>query len=206
MSAAPTRLANVRNRLGSAVGAWRDLGRLFFFARIAVAEMPPLVLVFWRVAIAAAALQVYLTWPAQASASRSRIGARSPAVDPQQCRPVFADFPWSDPARCRPRFRPERNDTVLDADDRERNDARRKTKLEQSLGDRSRYRWNRDHDRPRLFSDLGAPAWAKFALIGASLSYAFALMVAKRLKNLPPPVVGNRTADRINIESCCQSP
>ena len=35
-------------------------GGSFFFARIAVAEMPPLVLVFWRVLIAAAALHLWL--------------------------------------------------------------------------------------------------------------------------------------------------
>ncbi|RUU77976.1 EamA family transporter, partial [Mesorhizobium sp. M7A.F.Ca.MR.362.00.0.0] len=35
-------------------------GGSFFFARIAVAELPPLVLVLFRVAIAAIALQIYL--------------------------------------------------------------------------------------------------------------------------------------------------
>ena len=44
-------------------------GGSFFFARIAVAEMHPLVLVLWRVAIAAAALQVYLLRAGRRSAS-----------------------------------------------------------------------------------------------------------------------------------------
>ena len=52
---------------------------------------------------------------------------------------------------------------------------------------------------PSLLVDLGAPAWAKFALIGASMSYAFALMVAKRLRELPSPVLatGQLTASTL---------
>ena len=42
---------------------------------------------------------------------------------------------------------------------------------------------------PGLIAGLGGPVWAKFALIGASVSYAVALLVARRLRGLPPTVV-----------------
>ncbi|PWK72760.1 DMT family transporter [Aminobacter sp. AP02] len=42
---------------------------------------------------------------------------------------------------------------------------------------------------PGLIAGLGGPVWAKLALIGASLSYALALMVARRLRGVPPAIV-----------------
>ena len=42
---------------------------------------------------------------------------------------------------------------------------------------------------PGLVAGLGGPVWAKMALIGASLSYALALMVARRLRGVPPAIV-----------------
>ena len=42
---------------------------------------------------------------------------------------------------------------------------------------------------PGLIAGLGGPVWAKFALIGASVSYAVALLVARRLRVVPPTVV-----------------
>jgi drug/metabolite transporter (DMT)-like permease len=52
---------------------------------------------------------------------------------------------------------------------------------------------------PGLAAGLGGPVWAKFALIGASLSYAVALMVARRFRGVPPPVVatGQLTASTV---------
>ncbi|GAA4116944.1 DMT family transporter [Aminobacter aganoensis] len=52
---------------------------------------------------------------------------------------------------------------------------------------------------PGLIAGLGGPVWAKLALIGASLSYALALMVARRLRGVPPAVVatGQLTASTI---------
>lgn len=52
---------------------------------------------------------------------------------------------------------------------------------------------------PGLLAGLGGPVWAKFALIGASLSYAVALMIARRFKGVPSPVVatGQLTASTI---------
>jgi drug/metabolite transporter (DMT)-like permease len=42
---------------------------------------------------------------------------------------------------------------------------------------------------PSFLSDLGAPAWAKFAVLGAAISYAFAVVYAKHFSGLKPSVV-----------------
>ncbi|RUV92620.1 DEAD/DEAH box helicase, partial [Mesorhizobium sp. M5C.F.Ca.IN.020.14.1.1] len=52
---------------------------------------------------------------------------------------------------------------------------------------------------PGLLAGLGGPVWAKFALVGASLSYAVALMIARRFKGVPSSVIatGQLTASTI---------
>ena len=52
---------------------------------------------------------------------------------------------------------------------------------------------------PGLLAGLGGPVWAKFAMIGASLSYAVALVFARRFKAVPPVIVatGQLTASTI---------
>ena len=40
-----------------------------------------------------------------------------------------------------------------------------------------------------LLANLGGPAWAKFAVIGAAVSYAFAVVYAKRFKAISPTLV-----------------
>lgn len=42
---------------------------------------------------------------------------------------------------------------------------------------------------PGLAANLGGPAWAKLALLGAALSYAFALLYARRFRGLPAPII-----------------
>ncbi len=42
---------------------------------------------------------------------------------------------------------------------------------------------------PGLMSGLGAPVWAKLALVGTALSYACAVIFARRFRSLPAPVV-----------------
>ncbi|UXN58261.1 DMT family transporter [Phyllobacterium zundukense] len=42
---------------------------------------------------------------------------------------------------------------------------------------------------PGLLSNLGGPVWAKFAIIGAAISYAFAVVYAKRFKGVSPTVI-----------------
>ena len=52
---------------------------------------------------------------------------------------------------------------------------------------------------PSLLSDLGGPVWAKLAVIGAAVSYAFAVVYAKRFKDIKSSVVatGQLTASTI---------
>jgi len=165
-------------------------GGSFFFARIAVAEMPPLVLVFWRVALAAAALHLYLlvAGPSFRLArphlpmlallalinnvipfsliflGQTQLGAGLAAV-------LNSTTPFW---------------TLL---------------LANALTADEKLSWNKVFGillgiagtavtvGPGMLSGLGAPFWAKAALIGASLAYAFALIVARRLKAVPPPVI-----------------
>jgi drug/metabolite transporter (DMT)-like permease len=165
-------------------------GGSFFFARIAVSELQPLTLVLFRVAIAALALHIYLAATGVSFraalpyapglvllavlnnvipfslifAGQTRLGAGLASV-------LNATTPFW---------------TVL---------------LASQLTTDEKLTWNKVSGillgiagtavmiGPSLLSGLGAPLWAKLALIGASLSYAFALMVAKRLKTIPPAVV-----------------
>ena len=52
---------------------------------------------------------------------------------------------------------------------------------------------------PGLFAGLGGPIWPKFALVGASLSYAVAFIVARYFRDIPPAVTatGQMTAATI---------
>ncbi|WP_425351295.1 DMT family transporter [Kumtagia ephedrae] len=165
-------------------------GGSFFFARVAVAEIPPLTLVLFRVALAAIALHVYLAarglsfrlaLPYAAGffllallnnvipfslifAGQTELGAGLASV-------LNATTPFW---------------TAL---------------LANSLTTDEKLTWNKVAGillgiagtaimiGPGLVAGLGGPVWAKFALVGASVSYAFALMVAKRFKGVPPTVV-----------------
>lgn len=106
-------------------------GGSFFFARIAVAEIPALALVLYRVALAAAVLHLWL---------RIQGISFAPVIE----MPV----PFLGLA---------------------------------------------------LLSGLGGPAWAKLAVIGASVSYALAVVYAKRFKGLTPSLVatGQLTASTV---------
>ena len=165
-------------------------GGSFFFARIAVAEIPPLTLVLFRVAIAAAALHVYLAargpsfrlaLPYAASfvalallnniipfslifAGQTELGAGIASV-------LNATTPFW---------------TVIIA-----NAATSDEKLS----------WNKIAGillgiagtavmiGPGLLAGIGGPVWAKLALIGAALSYGFAGVFAKRFRQVPPAIV-----------------
>ncbi|MEX0405096.1 DMT family transporter [Aquibium sp. LZ166] len=52
---------------------------------------------------------------------------------------------------------------------------------------------------PGLLAGLGGPVWAKLALIGTALSYAFAFVVAKRITGLSPTLIatGQLTASSV---------
>lgn len=165
-------------------------GGSFFFARIAVAEIPPLTLVLFRVAIAAIALHLYLL-------------ARGPSF--KLALPHAASFfllallnnvvPFSLIFA---------GQTVLGAGLASVLNATTPfwtLIVANALTSDEKLSWNRVAGillgvagtavmiGPGLIAGLGGPVWAKFALIGASLSYAFALIVARRFKGVPPAVV-----------------
>ncbi|MCV3241100.1 DMT family transporter [Mesorhizobium sp. ZC-5] len=175
-------------------------GGSFFFARIAVAEIPPLTLVLFRVTIAALALHLYLGFrgpsfrlalPYAASffvlallnniipfslifAGQTELGAGLASV-------LNATTPFW---------------TVL---------------LANMVTSDEKLSWNKVAGillgiagtavmiGPGLLAGIGGPVWAKFALVGASLSYAFAVIFAKRFRALPPTVIatGQLTASTV---------
>ncbi|ESX89848.1 DMT family transporter [Mesorhizobium sp. LSHC412B00] len=175
-------------------------GGSFFFARIAVAEMHPLVLVLFRVAIGAIALQLYLgirgpsfrlAFPhaglffllalANNVVPFSLIFAGQTALGAGVASVLNATTPFW---------------TLI---------------LANALTADEKLSWNKLAGiglgiagtavmiGPGLLAGLGGPVWAKFALIGASLSYAVALMIARRFKGVPSPVIatGQLTASTI---------
>jgi drug/metabolite transporter (DMT)-like permease len=175
-------------------------GGSFFFARIAVAEIPPLTLVFLRVAIAGAALQLYLLarGPSFALAIPhlpmlfllallnnvipfSLIFLGQTALGAGLASVLNATTPFW---------------TIVIAN---------------AVTSDEKLSWNKVFGvlfgiagtavmiGPGVIAGLGGPVWAKFALIGASISYAFALMVARRFKGVPPSIVatGQLTASTV---------
>lgn len=165
-------------------------GGSFFFARIAVAEIHPIALVLFRVAIAAAALHLYLAiagpsfrlafpWAGRfvvlailnnvipfslIFAGQTELGAGLASV-------LNATTPFW---------------TIVIAN---------------MMTSDEKLSWNKVAGvvlgiagtavmiGPGLVASLGGPAWAKFALVGASVSYALALMVARTFKGVPPAIL-----------------
>ena len=165
-------------------------GATFFFARIALVEVDPLVLVLLRVSIAAAFLHVYLMASGQSFAQalphapaffllallnnvipfslifsgQTQLGAGVAAI-------LNATTPFW---------------TIL---------------LANLMTADEKLTWNKIAGvglgvagtaimiGPDAFSALGGPIWPKLALIGASLSYGFALILARRLGKVAPTVV-----------------
>jgi len=175
-------------------------GGSFFFARVAVAEMHPLTLVLFRVAIAATALHVYLlargpsfrlALPMASSffllalinnvipfslifAGQTAMGAGLAAV-------LNSTTPFW---------------TILIANAVTSDE---KFSLNKVAGVLVGIAGVTVMVGPGIIASLGGPVWAKFAMIGASLSYAFALVFARRFKSVPPVVVatGQLTASTI---------
>jgi drug/metabolite transporter (DMT)-like permease len=195
MSTATASSPHAAPRMGA--GDWGRLlllgliwGGAFFFARIAVSEMPPLVLVFWRVALAGGALHLYLL-------------AAGPSV--RLARPHLAMLlllsilnnviPFSliflgqtelgaglaSVLNATTPFWTLILASVLTHDE--------KMTWNKGLGMLIGIAGTAVMIGPGLLAGLGAPAWAKFALLGASVSYAFALIVTRRLVGVPPPVI-----------------
>lgn len=175
-------------------------GGSFFFARVAVTEIPPLTLVLFRVGIAALALHLYLAvagpsfrlaFPMAASffllailnniipftlmfAGQTELGAGAASI-------LNATTPFW---------------TMI---------------LANLLTEDEKLSWNKIVGigfgmagtavmiGPGVITDAGAPVWAKLALVGMALSYALAVIYARRFRALPPQVVatGQLTASTI---------
>ena len=175
-------------------------GGSFFFARIAVAEMPPLVLVFWRVLIAAVALHVWLrargvnirpildhagNFVALALlnnvipfslifAGQTEIGAGLASV-------LNATTPFW---------------TIIVANALTSDEKFSATKISGVL---LGIAGTAVMIGPGLLAGLGGPVWAKLAIVGAAVSYAFAVVFAKRFRALPSTLVatGQLTASTL---------
>lgn len=175
-------------------------GGSFFFGAVAVKEIPPLVLVLLRVGIAAIALQLYLAalgpsfrlalpypWPFFGLAILNNIipfslmFAGQTAIGSGLASVLNATTPvW----------------TLILAGYVFRIETPTWNKL---LGVLLGVAGVAVMIVPGLSAGLGGPVWAKLALIGTALSYAFASIFAKRFSALPPVVVatGQLTASTI---------
>ncbi len=165
-------------------------GGSFFFARIAVAEIPPLALVLYRVAIAALVLHLWLRLRGTSCApvlarpgsflflallnnvipfsliftGQTEIGAGLASV-------FYATTPlWTILVA-----------NLLTSDE--------KISTMKIAGVAIGIAGAAVMIGPGLLSNLGGPTWAKFAVIGAAVSYAFAVVYAKRFKGISPTVV-----------------
>jgi drug/metabolite transporter (DMT)-like permease len=165
-------------------------GGSFFFARLAVAEMHPLTLVLFRVAIAAAALHLYLAvrglsfrlaLPLAGSflilglinnvlpfslifAGQTEMGAGLAAVL-NSTTPFWTILIAN----------------VVTADE--------KLSANKVAGVLLGIAGVAVMVGPGIVASLGGPVWAKFATVGASISYAVALVFSRRFKGVPPAIV-----------------
>ncbi len=165
-------------------------GGSFFFARIAVTDIPPLALVLYRVSIAAMVLHLWL-WLRGISfapvlvrpgsflclallnnvipfslifTGQMEIGAGLASV-------FYATTPlWTIMVA-----------NIMTAD--EKLSATKLTGVAVGIAGAAVM------IGPGLLSNLGGPAWAKFAVIGAALSYAFAVVYAKRFRDMKATLV-----------------
>jgi len=165
-------------------------GGSFFFARIAVAEIHPLSLVLFRVAIAAIALQLYL-------------GIRGPSFR--------LALPWAGSFFVLALLNNVIPFSLIFTGQTELGAGRASvlnattpfwTAVVANIATSDeKLTWNKVAGillgiagtavmiGPGLLAGIGGPVWAKFALVGASLSYAFALIWARRFRGVPPVVV-----------------
>ncbi|MBA3448033.1 MAG: DMT family transporter [Pseudaminobacter sp.] len=175
-------------------------GGSFFFARIAVGEIPPLVLVLFRVGIAALALHIYLA-------------ARGPSF--RLALPYAASFlvlallnnviPFSliflgqtelgaGLASVLNATTPFWTVVIANAATSDE-----KLSANKIAGILLGVAGAAVMIGPGLLAGIGGPVWAKFALVGASVSYAFAVIYAKRFRQVPPTIVaaGQLTASTV---------
>ena len=165
-------------------------GSGFFFAHIAVTEIPPLTLVLLRVGIAAVALHVYLL----------AIGVSfAPALSRWR---LFVALSLSN--NIVPFALIFTGQTVLGAGVASVLNATTPfwtIIIANAFTRDEKASWNKVAGvllgiggtaimiGPGLIAGLGGPAWAKFALIGAAISYAITLIVARRFRGMPSTLV-----------------
>ncbi len=175
-------------------------GASFFFARIAVREVPPLMLVLLRVVIAAAALHLYLLGKGEWRRFREQsfapfillgllnnaipfsllfIGQTKLGAGLAAILNALVPF-WTVIAA-----------NFLTADE--------KFTANKIAGILLGVAGAAVIVGPSAISGLGAPLWAKLAVVGAGFSYAFASIYAKRFKSVPPIVTatGQLTASSL---------
>lgn len=165
-------------------------GGSFFFARVAVMEIPPLALVFLRVSIAAAALHFYLF-----------VRGPSFALAMPHWRMFLALGVLNNVVPFTLIFLGQ---TVLGAGIASVLNATTPfwtIIVANAMTSDEKLSWNKVVGvlfgiagtavmiGPGLVAGLGGPAWAKFALVGAAISYALALMVARRFQGVPATIV-----------------
>ena len=175
-------------------------GGSFFFARIAVAEISPLALVLYRVSIAALVLQAWL---------RARGISFSPALarrGPFLCLALLNNvIPFSliftgqtqiGAGLASIFYATTPLWTILVANLLTSDEKLSAAKL---AGVGLGIAGAAVMIGPGLQSDLGGPAWAKLAVIGAAVSYAFGVVYAKRFRDIAPSVVatGQLTASTV---------
>lgn len=175
-------------------------GGSFFFARIAVQEIPPFWLVFFRVSIAALTLHFYLTARGQWTTFRSvpflpflGLGLLNNAI-PFSLIFLGQTVIGAGLASILNATTPFL--TVIAANMLTSDERASPLKIAGTLlgiagaavivG-------------PAALSGLGAPLWAELAIIGAALSYALASIYAKRFKSVPPLITatGQLTASTL---------
>ena len=168
-------------------GLW---GGSFFFARIAVAELHPLALVLLRVSIAAAALQAWLALRgpsfrlALPHAPMFFLLALANNVIPFSL--IFAGQTQLGAGLAAGLNATTPFWTLIIANVFTSDEKLTWNKL---AGIALGIAGTAVMIGPGLAAGVGGPVWPKFALIGAALSYALALMVARRFRGVPPPVV-----------------
>jgi drug/metabolite transporter (DMT)-like permease len=175
-------------------------GGSFFFARVAVREVPPLMLVLLRVSIAAAALHLYLlakgdwrTFRQQSFAPFILLGLLNNAI-PFSLLFVGQTKLGAGLASVLNALVPFW--TVIAANFITADEKFTASKI---AGIALGVAGAALIIGPSALSGLGAPLWAKLAVIGAGVSYAFASIYAKRFKSAPPVVIaaGQLTASSL---------
>ena len=175
-------------------------GGSFFFARIAVAEVPPLMLVLLRVVIAAAALHMYLVAKGEWLLFRHRpftpfllLGLLNNAV-PFSLLFIGQTKLGAGLAAILNALVPFW--TVIAANFLTADEKFTPNKL---IGIALGVAGAALIIGPSAVNGLGAPLWAKLAVVGAGISYTFAAIYAKRFKSVPPIVTatGQLTASSL---------